>query len=130
MGSASDSWSPSQSEHAVLTPGQPRRCVPAGQQLPLELVQRGHWNIWPAPPQPLHSSAVDRTPWGLAPNLTLVLNFNPPEIAAPVHTCALAPANDNTIAVTDKFHDFARRDASPRIHGGVLCLLVVQKKSV
>lgn len=70
MGSASEVRSPSHSEHAVLTPGQPRWCVPAGQQLPLELVQRGHWKTWPAPPQPLHSGAVDPTTWDLAPNLT------------------------------------------------------------
>lgn len=63
----------------MLTPGQPRWCVPAGQQLPLELVQRGHWKIWPAPPQPLHSSAVDWTPRDFVLNLTFVPNFNPPE---------------------------------------------------
>jgi hypothetical protein len=64
----------------VLTPGQPRWCVPAGQQLPLELVQRGHWKTWPAPPQPLHSSAVDRTARDFILNLTFVPNFKPARI--------------------------------------------------
>ncbi|ARP64718.1 hypothetical protein A9K65_016125 [Mesorhizobium sp. WSM1497] len=77
IGSASAAWSPSHSEHAALRPGQPRRWVPAGQQWPLELVQRGHWKTWPAPPQPLHSSVADPTPRGIAPNLTLVRKFQP-----------------------------------------------------
>jgi hypothetical protein len=61
MESASEWWPLSHWEHAVLTPGQPRWCVPAGQQWPLELVQRGHWKTCPAPPQPLHSGSTDRT---------------------------------------------------------------------